>query len=280
MVPGSTANAATLTPLATRRSSNSAACNTFASFDCAYAAPSSYPIGESKFVQSKPREGLVTPRRTRYVKWCAPDDTKTILPCAPDAAAVFTHSSSNISTNRKCPKWFTPKCVSLPSQVSPNGSQTTPAQHTMPFRGNASAQNVSAKVLVFTALPRSKPPNTTNDAPTISPRIFSATDSPFSRDRHASTTRAPLRAKTLHTSPPSPPVAPVTRYVSPPKSRPSLIVSAVLVALNAKTSSVSGVPIPSDAASTVRQPPVGARQAMVGRIARKCHRRTTRRRPE
>ena len=212
------------------------------------------------------------------MKWCAPDVTSTIRPCAPLDAAVRTISSSSACARKKCPRWFTPKCVSRPSRVLPKGWHTTPAQQTSPVSGSARAQNSAANDSTEAFEPRSRLPITTRASegvvcrfepvPAISSRIFALSASPFSWERHASTTRAPRKASTRVTSEPSAPVAPVTMYVKPVKSRPSVMVSAVLFALNANTSSWSAVARPSEAASALRHPNAPVSHVMPDRTRR------------
>ena len=112
--PGCTLTA--VTPAPSSRFARALACSTFASFDWAYASQPSY-ARRSKWRSSR----TILPSRPWARSWKQLDTFTT------RAGALCFSLSRSKDVSRKCPRWFTPICVSKPSFVFPRGVFITPA---------------------------------------------------------------------------------------------------------------------------------------------------------
>ena len=109
----------------------------------------------------------------------------------------------------KCPRWFTPSCISNPSSVRRSGMAIKPALLTRMSILGWSARIRAAASRTEASDARSSGCDS-SEASGISLRIDARAASAFAWSRAAITTWPPLRTSSLATSSPSPPLAPVT----------------------------------------------------------------------
>ena len=131
------------------------------------------------------RSQLRSARLIRPIR-CAPEDTVT-------TRSVIFGSSRLVSA--KCPRWFTPSCISNPSAVRPNGTAITPALLIKTSNGSVvSAANARTESRLARSSRRISAP----------PGISAAARSPLAVSRTAKITSPPAPARIRAASNPMP----------------------------------------------------------------------------